>query len=518
MLRTRFAAAVAVGAVALTGLATAPSAGAAAPKVLNIASAVDVSMPFDPYAMSDGHFRPIMAAAYDSLIKVRPNYSGYDPDLATKWVWKGNKTLVLTLRTGVKFTDGTPFNASVVKANLDRVLVNHYAGPRTGSLNNVASVKVVNPTTVQINLARPDNQLLLWLSLNMGYMVSPKAIATADKTGNLTALNTATDGTGPYKLDWAKSVRGSQYSFVRNPNYWLKGAALTKAYPWDQVNFMVLTSATARGNALRAGNVDVALLSNFDVAAVSNAGFALKPWNVDVFRIALSDRNGVNNKPLADVRVRQALNYAINRNQFGAFGDPTSQSFPKGVDAFNPAWDNYYKYDPTKAKQLLAAAGYPQGFTMDVASAADPTWSAIMQIVQQDFKAIGVTLNITNVNLSQFFTAIGDPKYAGFVFPYGAASVPSVVNDLFGPGKVRLNPLGESDPKIMSMLNSYLAATKPAQAKQLGQAIGKYAVQNALEIVLDRPTYYWAYNTKKLKGLEFTVGNVMPNLQGFLAK
>ena len=517
MLRKRIAAAFAVTAVAATMISVAPAANAAAPKVLNIASAVDVTMPFDPYAMSDGHFRPIMATAYDSLIKVRPNYSGYDPDLATKWVWKGNKALVLTLRKGVKFTDGTPFNASVVKANLDRVLVNHYAGPRTGALNNVDSVQVLSPTSVKINLKTPDNQLLLWLSLNMGYMVSPKAIATADKTGNLTALLTATDGTGPYMLDWAHSTKGSRYAFVRNPNYWLKGAALRKAYPWDKINYGIYLTETARANALRSGDVDVALIGNFDMPAVSNAGFAIKTWDVDVLRIALSDRNGVNNKALADVRVRQALNYAMNRNQYGAFGTPTSQSFPKGVDAFNPAWDDYYKFNVTKAKQLLAAAGYPNGFTLNIAGlSGSATFNAVEQVAQNDLKAVGVTMNITPE--ANIFAAITNPKYNGFFFPYGAASVPSVVNDIFGPGKVRLNPLGESDPKLMSLLDTYLAGTKPAALRAAGQAVGKYTLENALEIPLYRPVYYFGYNAKKIKGLVFTTGNVLPNIQGFLAK
>lgn len=511
--RKQFAAVVASVAVAATSLLAAPAAQAAT-ATLKIGSAVDVTMPFDPYAMSDGHYRPIMATAYESLLIVRPNYSGFDPGLATKWKWKGNKTLVLTLRTGVKFSDGTTFDATAVKANLDRVLVNKFAGPRTGALNNVSDVVVVNANSVQINLKQPDNQLLLWLSLNMGYMVSPKAISAADKNGNLTSLATATAGTGAYILDWSKSVKGSKYVFTRNPGYWQKGAALKKAYPWDEVVYGIYGNATARANALRSGDVDVALIGNFDMPAVDNAGFAVKTWDVDVMRLALSDRNGVYNKALSDVRVRQAISYAINRNQLAAFGNPTSQSFPKGVDAFNPKWDNYYAYNPTKAKSLLAAAGYANGFTLTLAGIADPTFSAIAQIVQNDLKAVGITVNITNE--ANIFAGIQNTKYNGFFFPYGAASVPSVVNDMFGPGKVRLNPLGETDEKVMALLDTYLAASTPAAFKSAGQAVGKYALENALEIPLERPTYYWCYNPKVIKGLTFTTGNVMPNLAGFL--
>jgi len=346
VLRKQIMAVIAAVAVAASAFIGAPTATAASDKVLNWGSAVDVTTPWEPYAMSDGHFRPIMALAYESLLKVRTDGKTIDPGLATKWVWKGNKALVLTLRSGVKFSDGTALDAAAVKANLDRVLVNKYAGPRTGALNNVSDVAVVNPTTVQVNLKQPDSLLPLWLSLNMGYMVSPKAIASADKTGNLADLLTATDGTGPYVLNWGASVKGSKYTFDRNPGYWQKGAALTKAFPFDQIVVKVYTNATARANALRSGDIDIALVGAFDMPAVDKAGFQVITENLDVIALRLTDRNGENVKALGDLRVRQALNYAINRDQFGAFGVGTSQSFTKGLDAYNPKWDDFYRRNP----------------------------------------------------------------------------------------------------------------------------------------------------------------------------
>lgn len=515
MLRKQIGAAIAAVAVVVTSLVAAPTATAAT-TVLKWGSPADVTMAWDPYAMSDGHFRPIMATAYESLLKVRPDYTGFEPGLATKWTWKGNKQLTLTLRQGVKFSDGTTFDAAAVKANLDRVLVNKYAGPRTGALSNVNDVVVVNPSTVKINLKQPDSQLLLWLSLNMGYMVSPKAIATADKSGNLTGLLTATAGTGPYVLDWASSVKGSKYVFKRNPTYWQKGAALKKAFPFEGVQFSIYTNATARANALRSGDIDAAVVGAFDYKAVDEAGFTILPTQLDVMALRLTDRNGVNNKALGDIRVRQALNYAINRDMLGAFGVGTSQSFTKGLDAYNAAWDNYYKFDPAKAKSLLSAAGYGSGLTLKVAGIADPTFNAIQSIVQANLKDVGVTLQI--VNEANIFAAAGKPEYAGFFFPYGAASVPSVVNDIFGPGKVRLNPLGQSNDKLMALNDAYLAATTPAAQKKAAQAVGKFAMENALEVPLLRVNSFFAYNPKALKGVRYTVGNIVPTIFGISPK
>lgn len=515
MLRKRLVAALAAVAVLVTTLVAAPTASAAT-TVLKWGSPVDVTTPFDPYAFSDGHFRPIMATAYESLLKVSRDYKKFEPGLATKWSWKGNKAMVLTLRSGVKFSDGETFDAAAVKKNLDRVLVDKYAGPRTGALSNVKDVQVVNASTVQINLNQPDSQLPLWLSLNMGYMVSPKAIATADKTGNLTGLLTATAGTGPYVLDWKQSVKGSKYVFVRNPNYWLKGAALKKAFPFEGVTFAVYTNATARANALRSGDVDAAQVGLFDVDAVESAGFKMMPTALDVAALRLTDRNGVNNKALGDIRVRQALNYAINRSAFAAFGVGTSQSFTKGLAAYNPKWDNFYKYDVAKAKSLLAAAGYGNGLTLKVAGIADPTWNAIQSIVQSNLKDAGVTLQI--VNEANIFTAAAKTEYAGFFFPYGAASVPSVVNDIFGPGKVRLNPLGQSNEQLIKLNDAYLAANKPADQAKAAQAVGKFVLDNALEVPLMRLNAYFAYNPKAIKGLGYTVGNIVPTIYGISPK
>ena len=92
------------------------------------------------------------------------------------------------------------------------------------------------------------------------------------------------------------------------------------------------------------------------------------------------------------------------------------------------------------------------------------------------------------------------------------------MNDIFGPGKVRLNPLGQSDPKLMALLDTYLASTKAAGQGKAAQAIGQYVTSNALEIPLARLTYYVGYNQKKIKGVSFTTGNVYPQYFGISPK
>ena len=514
MLRKKIGAGIAALAVAASGIAFAPAASAAE-KVLSWGSAVDVTGYFDPYAVSDGHYRPIMNAAYEPLIRNSYDLKKFTPGLATKWVWKNNKTLVLTLRKGVKFTDGAVFDAAAVKANLDRVVVDKFPGPRSGAIRSVQSVTVVNPSTVQLNLAYPDSNLILGLSRNMGWMVSPKAIASKDSKGQLPALATATAGAGMYMLDWTQSVKASKYTFVKNPNYYNKSEQ-----KFDKLVFYFLTDPKARLNALRTGQVDIAPLDVLDAPTAQSAGLTIAPTALDIMNLRITDRNGETVKALGNVKVRQAMNYAINRNQFAAFGLPTTQSYPQGIAAYNKKWDNYYKYDLEKAKQLMKEAGYADGFDMTVVSPSNAgSFGAAAAITQADLKKIGINLKIV-VAAATFVTEIGKKTNQGFFLPYGTSSVSDVVNDLYGPGKVQWNQLEQTDPELLKLKDQYLAigdqASKPAVA--LAQKIGERIVTQALDVFLYNATSYLGYNAKTVKNVRYTVGNIVPNIYGISPK
>lgn len=516
MFRKQVTAIAVAVAVTLGSLATGSTAQAAAPKVLNWGSNIDITVPWDPYAISDGYNRPLLLAAYEPLIRNRRNGSGFDPGLAKSWKWLSTTKLELKLDTTVKFADGSPFNATVAKQNLDRVVVKGFVGPRTTALTKVTSVAAPKPDTLVINLKSPDSNLILTLSRNMGYMVSPKALATADSKGSLPSLALATAGTGPYVLSGRESVKASKYVFTRNKAY-----RAAKAYPFDKIVFFVLTNPKARFNALRAGQVDIAEGSVDDRGAAERAGLKLIQQNLDVMALRLTGRDGKTVSALANVKVRQALNFAVDKDSivdsvFKGYGTPTSQGYPKGFASWNIKWQNAYAYNPTKAKQLLAEAGASNLEFDAVVFSGDPTWSSVAAIVQANLKEVGVTMNIVPATPASFFAEIAKRDNEAFFFTYGTASVPDLVNDVYGDEGASWNPQKASDPSLLALRDKYLAATDSAKQKALAQQIGQRIVTQALDVFLYEKATFVFYNPKKVKGLGFTLGNIHPSIAGVL--
>lgn len=167
---------------------------------------------WDPAQAHVGHQLQPYQAVYDSLILRQPDGT-LAPMLATEWGYTDDTNLVfqMKLREGVTFSDGTPFNADAVKANLD-----HFAqdnGKQAAQVAAVESVTVVDPTTVQVNLSQQDPAFEYYMSQAAGLMGSPAALGTD-------AMDRTPVGTGPYTMDPAQAVVGSQYVFNARDGYW----------------------------------------------------------------------------------------------------------------------------------------------------------------------------------------------------------------------------------------------------------------------------------------------------------
>jgi peptide/nickel transport system substrate-binding protein len=317
------------------------------------------------------YYQPV----YDSLLRLSPT-AEVKPNLATKWSYDAARTvLTMTLRTGVKFTDGTALDAAAVKVNL--LHTEKGTSEAAGQLKGITGVDVVNATTVAIKLSAPDPSLVPNLGNVAGMMASPKAIAAG-------TIKTTPVGSGPYTLDKSATTAGSTYTFVRNQGYWNKAA-----FPFDKIVLKPLTDPTAVLNALRSGQVNGALLASAkNVAPAKSSGLNVTKYTSgDVEGVYIWDREGKIVKALGDVRVRQALNYAFDRSTIvktakQGLGKATTQIFNPGGSAFDSSLDSKYSYDPAKAKQLLAEAGYPHGFSVtvpDVSSVFPDQQAAMVQ-------------------------------------------------------------------------------------------------------------------------------------------
>lgn len=279
------------------------------------------------------------------------------PALAQSWKWIDPLTLQLTLRQGVKFHDGSPFTAEDVKFTFDRI-----RDPKAKSeharyfdAKAVKSVTVLDPKTIEFKLVQPYAPFLTHMTL-----VGIASKAASEKMG-ADAYGKQPVGTGPYKFkEWQPGVR---ISMVAYDGYWGGKPAI------EEIQFRAIKEDSTRVAELLAGKADIITgLPPTEIKRVQGAA-GLEADKVEGLRNAWLAIN-TKKKPFNDVRVRMALNYAVNVDEIISAlleGNATRTATVMGpqVFGFNPALKPF-TYDPKKAKQLLADAGYPNGISLKI--------------------------------------------------------------------------------------------------------------------------------------------------------
>ncbi|WP_144875420.1 ABC transporter substrate-binding protein [Microbacterium sp. 1.5R] len=495
------AATLTAAALALSGCAggsDAPAGEATTGGELTVAVAY-VPPKWDPATFDWGFQLQSQQAAYDTLIHLQPDGS-FAPGLATAWEYTTPTEFTITVREGVTFTDDTPLDAAAVKANLEHAQSS--GGPKSSQLAAVTSVDAPDDTTVVVTLSAPNPAMPFVLSQAMGMMASPAAIEAG-------TLDAAPVGAGPYTLDTAKTVVDDHYTFQKNPDYWdAENVAL------DTLTFRVIADTNAAFNAIRAGevNLGVGTAQTLDAAKSGNVGILEAPGGV--FSIVLQDREGTLVPALADQRVRQALNYAIDRESIADAvlpGRPTDQIFGPATDAYDESLDDYYDYDPEKAKKLMADAGYADGFTLPVLSTA--TFAAPLQAMTANLADIGVTVQIEDKVGADYIAARTSGEYPAY---FGANTPTNAYIDaqnLILPTGA-LNPFKVTDQTMVDLWTEG-AAQDDAERSTTYQEMSKQVVEQAWFIPLVQSTGYTYY--RGMDGVEPTKGQVVPFINTWTA-
>lgn len=420
---------------------------------------------FDPAQAHLGHQMPIYQAVYDTLLLREPDGS-LAPMLATKWKYNDDNTvLTMDLRTDVTFTDGTKFTAEAAKANLDHF--KEANGPDANQAKSIASVAVVDDDTIDIALSAADPAMTYYLSQALGFMGSPAALESD-------GIKTNPVGSGPYVLDTSSTVNGSQFTFTLNKDYWNK-----ELQKFDKVIFKVLTDVTARVNAVVSGQVDGVLLDATTIEQADKAGLKKTSYPVDWQGLLLFDRGGAIAPELEDVRVRQAINYAFDRDTMlkelmRGEGEVTAQVFGKTTDAYIPELDDAYSYDPAKAKQLLAAAGYENGFTLRVPLL--PSSESAMAMVKQQLGDVGITVELTTAPQDTYVADIIAGKFPAAWFGIFQGEPWVAIRQMITPDAA-YNPFQTADDGLQADIDA--VQTGGEESGALAKKVNQYVTDNA---------------------------------------
>ncbi|WP_349428806.1 ABC transporter substrate-binding protein [Microbacterium sp. LWS13-1.2] len=430
--------------------------------------ALSAPVTFDPAGSEWGNRSPFYQAVFDTLLLATPEGT-IEPWLATEWSYNDDNTvLTLTLRDDVTFTDGSKLTGDVVATNLLRY--KEGTSPNAGSFASVTSVEAPDDTTVVITLSAPDPALLNYLTRDAGLVGAEASLESAD-------VATTPVGSGPYSLDTASTVTGTSYTYTKNPNYWNPDVQ-----HYDSLVINVLTDTTAVLNTIKAGEANgVKLNSNDTAAEVEAAGWTLSANELDFQGLLLLDRAGEMNPALGDVRVRQAINYAFDRPSMltalqADRGTVTTQVFPASSSGYDPDLDEYYTYDPEKAEELLAEAGYADGLTIAMPSMS-VFGTTVYALIAQQLADVGITVEATDVPVGNFVGDLVAPKYPASFMALEQNPDWQLIQFMIAP-PATFNPFHSQDPQVDDYLQQIQFGDDATQASVVKE-LNRYIVEQA---------------------------------------
>lgn len=356
----------------------------------------------DPHGVNDTASNNATTQIFERLVDYAPDGS-IVPLLATEFEAIDETTWEFKLREGVKFHDGTDFNAEAVKMNIERLINPDFASPKAFILNVIEEIIIVDPYTVQLKTSSPFAPLPSHLAHNAGSIIAPSAIEEENNGGKKVDENPI--GTGPFKfVEWK---RGAEIVFEKNNDYWGEPAKV------DSLRFVVVPEQSVRVAMIETGEAHVTLLGASDVARVE----AMDQIDIDRVSGTRMDYFGFNMNvaPFDDLKVRQAIAMAINKDDI-VTGILDGQGIPAVGPLAPTVFGNYQDLEPLPfnvedAKALLAEAGYPDGFkTTLFVGDNNAERIAIAELIQAQLAPLGIDVSIEMIEWGAFLekTAAGE--------------------------------------------------------------------------------------------------------------
>ena len=368
---------------------------------------------------------------FDSLVtpddRLRPR-----PGLAESWTVVSDTVYEFKLRRGVRFHDGSTFDAKDVVYTLERLpKVPNGDGLTAGKLKPISRVEVIDPYTIRLHTSKPDSGILRALGQ---LFILPKGlgpnVTSDDFSGGKAAI-----GTGPFRfVSWKRS---DNMQLARNDAWWGGKPDFTK------VTFRFIPNSASRVAALQAGDVDmidfvppldVSRLSRDPKISIFKASAARVIYlELDTLRDAAPGVTDLAGKPLdrnpfKDIRVRQAISHAIDRKLIVSrvlegMGEPATQLMPQGFGGYNDAL-KVPAFDPALSRKLLAEAGYPQGFAMTLACTNDRyvNDSSFCQAIGQMLARVGIKVAVDAMPANVYFPKYNKASFGAYILGWGNSS------------------------------------------------------------------------------------------------
>jgi peptide/nickel transport system substrate-binding protein len=487
-------------------LALGLSVALAQPRTLIIAQNAD-AVTLDAALAPDIFSHTVITHVVETLFNFTPE-GRIEPHLVERFSFSPDRrVLTLNLRRGIRFHDGTEFNAAAVRFNLERLVSPELASPFAFLLRGrVTAFEVVDAHTLRLRMPEPFSPILAHLTHGSTGMQSPEAIRRLGA-----AYRDNPVGTGPYRFD--RWVRGQFVELVRNDDYWGRRPAI------ERLRFLAVPEAATRMALVETGQAHVATAvpahdvprlrarPEISVESTPSVGTAYLYFNLT-------------RRPFDDVRVRRAINHAINKEEIVNFvlgGFARVSDAPINPIIFGHSRTGVYTHNPALARRLLAEAGFdarnPLRFTLTISTAADPR---IAEAIQGQLRAVGVEARIEILEWGAFLAATGQPRerneiqvaLLGWLTVTGDADYglfPLFHSTQHPPGN--FNRAFYSNPRLDRILEQARLATDPEARVRL--------YRSAMQIIFDDAPWVFLWSVDHLTAIRREVQGLVVHPIGY---
>ncbi|MGH9515145.1 MAG: ABC transporter substrate-binding protein [Terriglobales bacterium] len=410
----------------------------------------------DPRIGLDVWSQNIAGLIFDNLVS-RDQHLSVQPSLAESWETPDLRTYVFHLHKNVKFSDGRPLTARDVKWSYDSLIAGKIRSAKGATYRPVASIDAPDDSTVIFHLKEPW-AALLWNVAAPGMGIVPY--------GSGAEVSQNPIGSGPFQF--VSAEQDKEVILARNDNYWGAKAKLAR------VRFQVVPDTTTRALELRKGSADLemnALAPDMEVALAHEPGLNVtRTPGTRLGYVAFNLRDPI----LKDVRVRQAMAYAIDRQPLIHYlmrdsVRPAASVLPPESWAYD-ANVRQYRFDPTKARQLLDSAGYPATngvrFHLTMKTSTEENSRAMAAVFQQQLREVGIALDIRSFEAATFFSDVTHGEFQVYSLRWlGANEDPDIFEYAFDSARIIPNGANRqyySNPRVDALIAK--ASTEPDQS------------------------------------------------------